>query len=206
MDNKRILYFNIVSLSLLLLHMGLNLFILNGHLSLAQGSEGLVSAEVNFFGYEILTQYHNQYRSFISPSITLTLFFIINLLLLVKFWKLASIDRKIILFNSAMIALSIFLYKLFLYDLNHNLELTAVKGNLYFRELNLFGFEGFGTKIGEGLSVLAYDQVDLFPQILFRAVHLCTSTERCDLLNKKAFDTLHSDFSFRFHGCPFHSR
>ena len=75
MNNKKVIYINIVFLIFILFYMGIYLFVLDSTLSIVQGSEGIESVKVGIISYEIFSKHNNNYTGIVSPLFMIILSF-----------------------------------------------------------------------------------------------------------------------------------
>ncbi|ABE52035.1 hypothetical protein [Methanococcoides burtonii] len=137
MTNRKIIYFNLITVVLLLLYMALHLFIVDFEISNAQSSGGGLSyAKIGFFGPHIIDINGQESGSIISPSIVMTILLFFNLIFLVK----NRFDKHIVL-NIALLIATLLIYHLFLNNINSTLELATKLDSFYFSRMNIFGHE-----------------------------------------------------------------
>jgi hypothetical protein len=139
MPNRKIIYFNLISLVLLLFYIALHLFIAGFNIESVQSSGGGLSyAKFGFFGPCIIDINGNESSSLISPSIVMAILLFFNCAVLLKH----KFPKQVVL-NTVLLILTAFLYHIFLNDLNLNLELAVRSNSFWLNELNLFGYEFF---------------------------------------------------------------
>lgn len=139
MANRKVIYFNLISIVLLLLYIALHLYIIEGGLQYVQSSGGGFSyAKFGFFGPHIIDINGNESSSLISPSIVMAILLFFNFVFLFKH----KFPKQVVL-NVVLLILTLFFYHIFLNDLNSNLELAVRSNSFWFSELNLFGYEFF---------------------------------------------------------------
>lgn len=159
MSNRKIISFNLISLLILLLYMSLHLFLLEGGLVYVQSSGGgLLYAKIGFFGPHIIDGYGNESGSLISPSIVMAILLFFNFVFLLKH----RFAKQIVL-NIVLLVVTLLLYHLFLNDFNSTLELAVKSDSVWFRELNILGYEFF-DKI-EDMVVKGYNY-SILPLVL----------------------------------------
>ena len=137
MSNRKITYFNLISLILLLLYMALHLLIVGGGLDYVQSSGGGFSyVKIGFFGPHMIDINGIESGSLISPSIVMAILLFFNFVFLLK-----QRFAKHIVVNIVLLVTTLLLYHLFLNDLNSTLELAVKSEYFWFRDLNLLGYE-----------------------------------------------------------------
>lgn len=141
MIKKKLVYFNVITLTCILLYMIIHLFFLNNILISAQGSEGISFARLGFFDYTIFNKYGNSYTSITSPSVIIALFLLINFAFLIKFGK-----NKLVIVNIFLIAASLLLYQIFLFGINNNLEQTVAHDSYIFKKVSILCYEFMDIK------------------------------------------------------------
>ncbi|NPE29222.1 hypothetical protein HNV12_14930 [Methanococcoides sp. SA1] len=137
MTIRKIIYFNLITVVLLLLYMALHLFLHLLFLGYAQ-FDGKIYSYINFgfFGPHTIDIYGNENGGIISPSVVMTTLLIFNMVLLIK-----NRFAKQVMTNTIFLAAALLLYHLFLNDVNSAMELAIKPENTWFREFNLLGYE-----------------------------------------------------------------
>ncbi|MDW7732115.1 MAG: hypothetical protein SCH66_06765 [Methanolobus sp.] len=173
MTNKKIIYFNLISLVLLLLYMVLHLFIAGKGIEYVQSSGGGFSyANFDFFGFHIIDMNGNESGSLISPSIVMAILLFFNFVFLFKH----KFSKQIVL-NIVLLILTLFFYHIFLNDLNLNLELVVRSNSFWFSKLNLFGYEFFDNIEKTVVNGYNYSVFPIIISITYTALKLISRNE-----------------------------
>jgi len=176
MTNRKITYFNLISIVLLLLYMALHLFIVGLCIVNVQGSEGGFSyAKFGFFGPHIIDINGNESGSLISPSIVMVMLLFFNFVFLFKY----KFSKQVVL-NIVLLILTLFFYHIFLNNLNSGLELAVRSNSFWFRDLNLIGYEFFDNLEKTVVNGYNYSVLPIIISIIYTASKLISRNEADD--------------------------
>lgn len=173
MTNRKIIYFNLISIVLLLLYIALHLFLAGFNIEYVQSSGGGFSyAKFGFFGPHITDINGNESGSLISPSIVMAILLFFNFVFLFKH----KFSKQVVL-NIVLLILTLFFYHIFLNDLNSTLELAARSNSLWFSKLNLFGYEFFDNIEKTVVNGYNYSVFPIIISIIYTASKLISRNE-----------------------------
>lgn len=160
MTNRKIIYFNLISIVILLLYMTLHLYLAEGGIQYVQGSEGgFLYAKFDFFGFHTIDTNGNESSSLISPSIIMTILLFFNFAFLFKY----KFSKQVVI-NIVLLILTLFYYHMFLNHLNSALELAARSNSFWLNGLNFISYKFFDS--AEKKVVNGYYNYSIFPIII----------------------------------------
>jgi hypothetical protein len=173
MTNKKIIYFNLISIAILLLYMALHLYLAEGGIQYIQGSGGgFLYAKFDFFGPHIINMNGDESRSLISPSILMSILLFFDFVFLLKY----KFSKQILL-NIFFLILTFFFYHKFLNDLNSSLEVAVRSNSFWLRELNFFSYEFFDNIEKTDVKGYNYSVFPIIISIIYNASRLFSRKE-----------------------------
>jgi hypothetical protein len=176
MTNKKIIYFNIISIAILLLYMALHLYLAEGGIQYVQGSGGgFLYAKFDFFGPHIIDINGDESRSLISPSILMSILLFFNFVFILKY----KFSKQVLL-NILFLILTLFFYHKFLNDLNSSLEVAVRSNSFWLRELNFFSYEFFDNIEKTDVKGYNYSVFPIIISIIYNASRLVSRKETDD--------------------------